>query len=549
MKKFAKTLKTLALSILALPVVFSAMGSIQVSAAESSTTAKVTLHKLIYADKRGVKENTGSIDPSFTGEPLDGAEFTVYDVTAQYKALRSGNTPLSPEAAIAEIQRNYVATDVTKVASGVTTNGGLVTFSDLALKAADGKTDQVYLFLETKTPNTVTVTQKSAPIVLAMPIYKLDAEGKSTENLNTDIHLYPKNETRYDTKEFINVDNKYAWDKNGDGTDYVNVSTGDILDFNVTLNIPADIDKKDSYTLTDTPTENLKFVKDSLGLFFDGGLVAGEDYTFTEKGNGFELALNTQSAKVKALAGKAIVVGYQMQLTADVKPEVLEENKAIVKINNETVTEMITHQKPTDPEKPTDPKDPEDPNKPEEPKDPEDPEKPTDPNNPDPEDPTDPPVKFGTGGRKFVKTDAQSGNTLQGAEFVVKQGNNFAIFTTNATTGEYVFAEWTTDKAKGTKIVSDKDGKFAVKGLINGDYALEETKAPEGYALLTDDYNFNVVHGKYEDTSFLETVKNTPKGLLPSTGGNGIYAFLAVGTAMMIGAYVWFSKSRKQANV
>ncbi|MCS6723540.1 hypothetical protein NOM68_18585, partial [Proteus mirabilis] len=118
----------------------------------------------------------------------------------------------------------------------------------------------------------------------------------------------------------------------------------------------------------------------------------------------------------------------------------------------ETVTEMITHQKPTDPEKPTDPKDPEDPNKPEEPKDPEDPEKPTDPNNPDPEDPTDPPVKFGTGGRKFVKTDAQSGNTLQGAEFIVKQGNNFAIFTTNATTGEYVFAEWTTDKAKGTKI-------------------------------------------------------------------------------------------------
>ncbi|TPO01400.1 pilin N-terminal domain-containing protein, partial [Salmonella enterica] len=157
----------LALSILALPVVFSAMGSIPVSAAEASTTANVTLHKLIYADKRGVKENTGSIDPSFTGEPLDGAEFTVYDVTEQYKALRSGNTPLSPEAAIAEIQRNYVATDVTKVASGVTANGGLVTFSDLALKAADGKTDQVYLFLETKTPNTVTVTQKSAPIVLA----------------------------------------------------------------------------------------------------------------------------------------------------------------------------------------------------------------------------------------------------------------------------------------------------------------------------------------------------------------------------------------------
>lgn len=546
MKKITKTLKTLALSLLALPVVLGAMGSMPVSAAEVATTADVTLHKLIYTDNRGTKENTGSEDASFTGEPLDGAEFTVYDVTAQYKGLRSGDNPLSPADAIAKLQKEYVANETNKVIAGTTSNGGLVTFSDLALKAADGKTDQVYLFLETKTPNTVSVTQKSAPIVLGMPIYKLDAEGKSTDTLNTDIHLYPKNETRYDTKEFINVGNQFEWDKNGDGTDYVNVSTGDVLDFNVTLNIPADIDQKDTYTLTDTPSDNLKYVTDSLGLYFDGGLVKDVDYTLTEKGNGFELSLKTQSNKVQALAGKAIVVGYQMTLTADVKPELLEENKAIVKINNETVTEMVTHQKPTDPEDPTDPKDPEDPNKPTDPKDPDDPEKPTDPNDPDPEDP---PVKFGTGGRKFIKTDAQSGEALEGAEFVVKQGANYAIFTTHKPTGEYVFAEWTTDKAKATTLISNKEGKFAVKGLTNGDYALEETKAPTGYALLTDVYNFTVVHGKYEDTSFLETVKNTPKGLLPATGGKGIYAFIAVGTAMMAIAYVWFSKSRKQAHV
>ncbi|MCT0454124.1 LPXTG cell wall anchor domain-containing protein, partial [Lactococcus cremoris] len=39
------------------------------------------------------------------------------------------------------------------------------------------------------------------------------------------------------------------------------------------------------------------------------------------------------------------------------------------------------------------------------------------------------------------------------------------------------------------------------------------------------------------------------KGLLPSTGGAGIYAFIIIGAAMMIGAYIWFKKSRQQAEV
>ena len=58
---------------------------------------------------------------------------------------------------------------------------------------------------------------------------------------------------------------------------------------------------------------------------------------------------------------------------------------------------------------------------------------------------------------------------------------------------------------------------------------------------------FTVEHGKYA-TSELE-VKNTPKGLLPSTGGSGIYAFLIIGAGMMVGAYIWFKKSREQAEV
>lgn len=58
---------------------------------------------------------------------------------------------------------------------------------------------------------------------------------------------------------------------------------------------------------------------------------------------------------------------------------------------------------------------------------------------------------------------------------------------------------------------------------------------------------FTVEHGKYA-TSELD-VANTPKGLLPSTGGSGIYAILILGASMMLGAYIWFKKFRGQAEV
>ena len=97
--------------------------------------------------------------------------------------------------------------------------------------------------------------------------------------------------------------------------------------------------------------------------------------------------------------------------------------------------------------------------------------------------------------------------------------------------------------------MSDDNGSIRVIGFVNGDYVLNETKAPSAnYVLLKDGtITFTVEHGKY-GTSNLD-VNNTPKGLLPSTGGAGIYAFIIIGAAMMIGAYIWFKKSRQQAEV
>lgn len=95
-------------------------------------------------------------------------------------------------------------------------------------------------------------------------------------------------------------------------------------------------------------------------------------------------------------------------------------------------------------------------------------------------------------------------------------------------------------KDAATKVVSDANGSIRVIGLLNGDYVLNETDTPSAnYVLLKDGtITFTVEHGKYGASNL--DVKNTPKGLLPSTGGAGIYAFIIIGAAMMIGAYIWF---------
>ena len=75
---------------------------------------------------------------------------------------------------------------------------------------------------------------------------------------------------------------------------------------------------------------------------------------------------------------------------------------------------------------------------------------------------------------------------LAGAEFIVgrtvKEGNDTVEQWAIIENG--FFKEWTTDKEKAGVIVSNDAGKFMIKGLDQGEYSLEEVKAPEGYNLL-----------------------------------------------------------------
>ena len=502
-----KLWKTLFAALLVVPLFTGVFGAKTVSAAEATTT-NVTINKRIWKDgeapAQGSMQNTGE-EMDFGGDPLEGAGFTAYDVTDAYLALIAGGK--SQAEATKEIADN--ASDYTTVAKAEqkTDANGQTTFEGLALK--DGDKDKVYMFVETSTPGNVSVTTKAAPIVLAMPIYTFK-EGKYADTINTNIQVYPKNETKTDKKEVVDLDKMTVVADNGEK--YYNITTGDVLNFKLTLNIPADIAEVKSYSVTDTPSEGLAYVDGTVKV---AGLTEGTDYTVTKVGNGFKIDLiNSGTAEkpvytpaVLELAGKSLEVTYSMKLTATINPDRLQNNEAVVNIGGENQPSL----KPKDP---------------------------------------DGEIKFGTGGYKFVKKDSQSGATLSGAEFVVKQGSNFAIFEdAKNTKGEYIFKEWTTDEAKATKIVSDDKGELKVIGLKNGDYQLEEkATSSDKYVLLDEDVDFTVEHGQYGSQE-LKSVLNTPKGLLPSTGGNGIYAFLLIGAALMIGSYAWFKKSKTQAEV
>lgn len=236
--------------------------------------------------------------------------------------------------------------------------------------------------------------------------------------------------------------------------------------------------------------------------------------------------------------------------------------------------------------------------------------------NPKPLNPSEP--KVVTYGKRFVKVDGQD-ERLAGAEFLVKTADNkylaykadteiakdkAAVAAAKTTLDEKVAAynalnaeqqkgaegtkaieevrvaqeaynkafreaagqyELVTDKTADNvvRLISDADGKFEITGLNAGKWYLEETKAPEGFAKLQGDVEFNVAAGTYagEETEFKyekelqdgETQHYGQKVInkkvtIPQTGGIGTAIFAVAGIALMSGAVIAMKKNRVEEN-
>ncbi|MGU7962137.1 isopeptide-forming domain-containing fimbrial protein [Streptococcus suis] len=210
--------------------------------------------------------------------------------------------------------------------------------------------------------------------------------------------------------------------------------------------------------------------------------------------------------------------------------------------------------------------------------------------NPPPLTPEKP--KVITHGKRFIKTEDKDASTqgiekLLGAEFVVKNQENKYLALKDAQTQQdqlnsYKQAEeayraalkngnaeteksardiayealnmqwtWVNDKSQAFTFISSTDGKFEVKGLKQGTYTLEETKAPEGYALLSTGIEFQVQRGSWTDQREKLSIEDhtqirNKKVTIPQTGGIGTLVFTVVGLSTMVFAFIAMKKRQAE---
>lgn len=175
-----------------------------------------------------------------------------------------------------------------------------------------------------------------------------------------------------------------------------------------------------------------------------------------------------------------------------------------------------------------------------------------------------------------LKVDGQSQDkdALEGAEFVLlnKDKDKYAVVE------DGVLKEWKAVPADNvwpadSKLVSNEDGLFSIKGLSSEVYYLKEIKAPAGYNLLENPVEVEIVtslntadNQAEEETLAIKidagestdgdvakgeveaTVENNPGTVLPETGGVGTTLFYIIGGLLVAAAVVLLVTKKRMAS-
>ncbi|MDU5509097.1 SpaH/EbpB family LPXTG-anchored major pilin [Enterococcus gilvus] len=502
--------------------------------AHAADSVNVTLHKKKMDEfPNSSLENTGKEMSEFDRyEGFQGVTFSAWDITEDFYSeldatLDGTETDAEYNAKAKLIMDQFDLTNAanaTKVGSDQTTDAnGEANFANLPAKNADGSY-KVYYFEEHAQTGVVIGSYK---LILMLPM-------KDGNTELTNIHLYPKNkvETEKPKKELV--------DENGDPlpprpNGAYDFEVGQEIYYRATFQIPSQIGDilpngtprysklafSDAVDQTGVKFEEISQITMN-GTPINAAEFLGAPYattTYTNDGAdfsgyaGFDVAMNLTGTAGAATAnylsqyaGKMMTIYYTVSFT--------EETPVDLDINNEfTVT--MNHDGGSDEVKTN--------------------------------DPVVPPIT--TGGKKFFKyTDGSSKEALPGAEFVVIREINGVdhYLTADATSMTWTAVGANEDYATATKYVSGADGRFQVTGLEYGTYYLRETKAPNGYSKLQNDVEFTVAKGSFNAAA--QEIENVTKGgLLPSTGGMGIIAFIVIGLGLMGAAIVRYRRVQFEA--
>ena len=150
----------------------------------------------------------------------------------------------------------------------------------------------------------------------------------------------------------------------------------------------------------------------------------------------------------------------------------------------------------------------------------------------------------------LVKTD-KDGALLTGAEFKLYESDGTTVIKLiKVDDNTYRVAK--ENETGAVEVIVVTDGDVTIKGLKNGTYKLEETKAPAGYNKLNEkkdvtinnaDLDATVTEGNW--TAGGVQVVNNSGSELPTTGGMGTTLFYVFGAAMVLGAAVLLITKRR----
>lgn len=150
------------------------------------------------------------------------------------------------------------------------------------------------------------------------------------------------------------------------------------------------------------------------------------------------------------------------------------------------------------------------------------------------------------------KVEKGTDTKLANAEFVlykkdtVTNAVTYYKLTTTAGTNE-AKVEWVDNATDATVPKTDTNGVAEFIGLQDGTYYLKETKAPDGYNVLTADRKITIT-GSETNVSTLthtEKVENNKGVLLPETGGMGTIGLTALAVAVVACALFLPKKKNK----
>lgn len=531
---------------------------------KKDATTQLSIHK--YLGTPVEAKNNGTIQKIEDRTPLQNVQFDLYKVENVDLTTNKGW-----EAAKALYERKVNVADLEK---GVQIGDAKFTFTEKKSGTTDASGEAkiqakvgLYLVVEnlsaskdikgggkTYTPAQITGIN---PFLVTLPMTNPD----SRDSWMYDVHVYPKNQAAEMTKAVIDgnqgEENQDGY-KIGQNITYRLESTINVVDSNQDGKV--DGDDLGYYLVKDQLSEHVKYVSSKLSIIGSDNktveLLTPQDYAFTNSNNllSFSITKDGLNKLAKAAGGKLqteiVTTVTTMPVTGQVK------NKASFYPNNYPWTNSgKTPPKPGE--------------------------------NPPPGDtPPDVPSnevvsKYGDVVIKKINADKQP---LAGAEFAVfratKESDAAGYTCKNVDFSKEPIAKTAAASdaggltiVRGLQLSNWRNDSSAKSGAITDDkqfysYCLVETKSPDGYQLLAEPIEFNLLkEGAVMDLSSSEEAKMTDevkkngralevvnqpdnlKNKLPLTGGEGIALVSVLGILLVGGGAGYYIYANRRKDV